>query len=294
MRNLIRKISIVIFLLVLISTICNCQSYYTLDKRDKLPKYGSQNIDSVFVVINNAFLKALKTPEQIEFEPNRKILLFSEGDEGKLKISEAYIGQPYNDKYKVLIAENYLLCFNLNFDEKGLLVVPKKLFAISFKESISEFGQNIDNFIGLNITLTDYEKSVLSRFKLDCPAAVFVDETESSYKNVNVSIPFDLSYSSNNIRTHKIQVSKDEEKSTVTTFARSKHNKFSTNYSCLKYFVLKSKELEKLQNGNYEFIIEEYVLNYNVDSYTNKSFLFTNNYVGFTKTEWKIITVNKI
>ena len=131
-----KKILLLIAIVLICVTGMKAQKIYELNDLKQIPDIDEDNMKIIALSIVDLYKNAIKTPEKYSSDEAVKdtvYLFYDKNWNGKLNKINPSNGEKYSSIKNEELEKNNRLLFNLNFDESGNLIVPEKIFVISYQ-----------------------------------------------------------------------------------------------------------------------------------------------------------------
>lgn len=262
-----KKILISIATVLITMTGLNAQKIYELDEVKQVPYVDEDNMKIIAFTLVDLYKTAVKTPEKYSTDEatNNTVYLFYDTDwDGRYNKVNPRNGEKYSADKKSDLEQNDRLLFNLTFDESGNLVVPEKVFVISYRETEIDRTIKPIGLIAFELILPDSTISILKNVKLKNTAAVDKNSMTGGLTPVKVLIPFDLSFRYNEYKSKEtsgvIKKRKDNLKITIGRYFKDENEKLQ-----MIEFLKANSELMEYEKGSFQFVILDKLYNYHID-----------------------------
>lgn len=260
-----KKILISIATVLITMTGLNAQKIYELDEVNQVPYVDEDNMKTIAFTLVDLYKTAVKTPEKYSTDEatNNTVYLFYDTDwDGRFNKINPRNGEKYSADKKSDLEQNDRLLFNLTFDENGNLVIPEKVFVISYRETevdrtIKQIGQ-----IAFELILPDSTKTKLKNVKLKNTAAVDKNSMTGGLTPVKVLIPFDLSFGYGRSKETSGTVVK---RGNFIDVSISRYFRDENERLQIIEFLKANSELMQYKKGTFQFVIEDKFYNYHID-----------------------------
>jgi len=277
-----RKILISIAIVLITMTGLNAQKIYELDEIKQVPFVDEDNMKTIAFTLVDLYKTVIKTPNKYSTDEatNSTVYLFYDTDwDGRFNKVNPLKGDKYSADKKGDLEQNNRLLFNLTFNESGNLVVPEKVFVISYRETEVDRTIKPIGLIAFELILPDSIKSKLKNVKLKKTATVDKNSMTGGLTPVKVLIPFDLSFG---------YVRSDETSGTVIkrgNFIDISINGYfdGENEKLQMIELLKvNSELMQYKNGTFQFVIEDKFYKYNIDINIGRDMVYSSQPKSFS------------
>lgn len=191
----------------------HAQTVYELDQVKQLPTIDKKNMNIIASSVQQLFDNAIKEPlkySTAEATNETVYAFYDSDDDGKLHKINPQNGKQYSISDSSDLRKNQFstygkkepqisLHFNLTFDVNGKLLVPEKIYVISFRTEDNKKTRAIQQIglLAFELTLPDSIKAELSQVKLQNLAKKDVNSLTGGLSPVSIKLPFELKYGSN-------------------------------------------------------------------------------------------------
>lgn len=260
-----KKILISIATVLITMTGLNAQKIYELDEVKQVPYVDEDNMKTIAFTLVDLYKTAIKTPEKYSTDEatNNIVYLFYDTDwDGRFNKVNPRNGEKYSADKKNDLEQNDRLLFNLTFDESGNLVLPEKVFVISYRETEVDRTIKPIGLIAFELIIPDSTKSKLKNVKLKNTAAVDKNSMTGGLTPVKILIPFDLSFGYGRSKeTSGTAVKRgDFIDISISRYFRDENEKLQ-----MIELLKANSELMQYKKGTFQFVIEEKFYNYHID-----------------------------
>jgi len=240
------------------------QRIYELDEVKQIPYIDEDNMKTIAFSIYDLYQKAIESPERNSTHEaiEDTIFLFYDTDwDGVLNKINPLSGKKYAVNEKSSLEENNILLFNLTFNANRSLIIPEKIFVVSYRKIEVNRAFKQVGLLAFELTLSDSLRTVLKNVKLYSPAAVDKNSLSGGLSPVKVLIPFNLRFGNR----------KSKEKSGIVIkrgdfldVSLDRYRIGDEKHSIIE--ALKNNtELMQYKKGSFQFIMVENNFGYSID-----------------------------
>uniref|UniRef100_UPI004048EF68 hypothetical protein n=1 Tax=Fulvivirga sp. TaxID=1931237 RepID=UPI004048EF68 len=295
-RNILFSIATILITI----TGLNAQKIYELNEVDQFPYVDEESMQIITITLVDLYKTAIETPEKFSTEEakNNTVNFFYDIDSDGV-LDEFY---PFNgEKYSAIsiddLKKNDRLLFNLTFNESGNLMIPEKIFVISYREitvdrTIEQIGQ-----IAFELKLSESIKSKLKNVKLLITAEVDKNSMTGGLSPVPVLIPFELSFRDDKDNSKEtsgiVKKTKDDLKITrVGNFKDKIEGNFigKNEKQQILEFLIEKSEIMEYEVGSFQFVILDKLYNCNIDINIWRGFIYSSQPKSFSVNKQQLIT----
>lgn len=214
-----QNVILIVVALVLFSNAIKAQTALELDQVTQVPSIDETNMNIISSSIQLLFEDALKNPSKystIRASEDTVYTFYDSDEDRKLHKINPETGKQFtaadsSDLRKNQISLYWLnkkftrdvsLFFNLNFDEKGNLIVPNTISVILFRtEDVRRNGNTYIEHLGrlaFELEINDSLKRIFSKVHLEKLAKKDVNSLTGGLSPVPIKLPFVLKYGTHN------------------------------------------------------------------------------------------------
>lgn len=260
----------------------NAQKIYELDEVKQVPYVDEDNMKTIAFTLVDLYKTAIKTPEKYSTDEatNNIVYLFYDTDwDGRFNKVNPRNGEKYSADKKNDLEQNDRLLFNLTFDESGNLVLPEKVFVISYRETEVDRTIKPIGLIAFELIIPDSTKSKLKNVKLKNTAAVDKNSMTGGLTPVKILIPFDLSFGYGRSKeTSGTAVKRgDFIDISISRYFRDENEKLQ-----MIELLKANSELMQYKKGTFQFVIEEKFYNYHIDVNIGRDMVYSSQPKSFS------------
>src|ERR1035437_902484 len=253
-----KKILLSIAIAFISITGLTAQKIYELNEVKQIPFIIGNDIQEIALSVVELYKNAIITPERYSSEDAVKntVYTFYEADD-KMNKTNPCSGMKYSADNKNDIDLNNELLFNLTFDENGNMIIPDKIFVVSFRVITENKINKQVGLLSFELKVNDSIKMQLKQVSLKTIAEVDKNSLSGGLTPIKILIPFKLSYNTEF----------DTEYATVVK--RNGMVDALSDGNCKKEQLIEmlkdNIELSKFKKGVFRATIEEKKLNIYID-----------------------------
>jgi hypothetical protein len=240
----------------------NAQKVYELNEVTQIPSIDEDNMKIIAFSIFDLYNSAIKTPEFYSTDAAVENTVYKFYDtylNGILEKVNPHKGEKYSSGKKPDIEKNDGLLFNLTFNENGALIIPDKIFVISYREIRTDIAIKQVGLIAFELIVPDNIKTKLKSVKLENTAALDTNSFTNRLSPVKVLIPFNLSFGYREPDETSGTIIKRGDLIDITYF-----NGYEEKPQLIE-LLKNNSDLMQYKKGTFQFVIEEKHFDYHID-----------------------------
>jgi hypothetical protein len=175
------------------------QKVYELDEVKQIPYIDESNMEIIANAMWASYKEVIKNPEGFSTLRSAEEVVngfYDYYSDGVLKKVNPVRGKQYSVLNKADLEKNNRLRFNLSFDESGKILIPEKLYIISYRnEEVSENSERkiyMRGLVSFEFPVSDSIKSKLITVRLQRLAKADKNSLTRELLPVRILLPFDL------------------------------------------------------------------------------------------------------
>lgn len=240
------------------------QKIYELDEVKQIPYIDEYNMKTIAFSIYNLYLEAITSPESNSTNEavEDTVFLFYDTDwDGVLNKLNPLSGKKYSNIEKSNLEENNILLFNLTFNPNKSLIIPEKLFVISYRKVEVDLVYKQVGLLAFELTVSDSLRTILKNVKLYSPAAVDKNSLSGGLSPVKVLIPFNLRFGNSKFKERAGTVIKRDDFIDISL----NMNQIESDKSQIIESLKINTDLMQYKKGRFQFVMEENKFGLSID-----------------------------